>query len=205
MDAKYLKGIQANATCYIKITHVPYTMKSFKFPAVEKVEWRQGFFLPLFDPFFPINIELISITNEGWLSGTHKEEVICSTELLTPDIVSMPRNATLTYKLVMKFPPEKKKLFMKIMGITNEADFEDPIIRVKVKNLCSLKSFFVPLTKNYIEGLPIDHENYNKQYMKLGFKRVYRLLSYYKIFRKHITDIYNWKYPLFSFICVAVT
>jgi hypothetical protein len=208
LEAKNFKGIPLNATCYIRISHTPYIMRSFRFPVADRMEWKQSFFIPLCDPFFPIQLELVAVYNDGWITEHHKEEVICSSEILTPDIISLSKDSVLTLNLEMFFPEAKKKLMLKVLNIPEDKEkelFKNPVMKIKVKNFSSLKSYFVPPTRGYVEGLPMDRENYNKQHMKIGFRRVYRLYSQFLVFRNHLSNIYNWKYPVFSFFCFLVT
>jgi hypothetical protein len=106
----------------------------------------------------------------------------------------------LTVHLPLKYSEARKKAIAKALN-TNEGDISDPSLKIKVRNLSSFKSLFAPSMRDYFEGIKMDKENYSKQYFKLGFRRIYRIIAQVKLFNYQISDVFNFKYPMFSTIC----
>jgi hypothetical protein len=148
-----------------------------------------------------MSIEIVGVFNDGWITEHHKEEILCTGEIATPDIISLSKSTILTCIVNLRYTEARRKLIYKTPA---DNDIPEPILRVKIKNLSSIKSFFAPETKDYREGIIYDTENYSKQYMKLGFKRIYRIINQWKILMSDLNDIYHFKYPVFSYFCLIV-
>ena len=131
------------------------------------------------------------------------EEVICTGEIVVPDVLSLRSNSTLTTDLSLKYTDQKKKQILKSSNM-NEQDLTDPIVRIKVKNLSGMKSYFAPAYGDYVEGVQMDTEKYSNQLLRLSLSRVKRVISYIKLVFKDLDDIYHFKYPKFSVLCFLV-
>lgn len=128
------------------------------------------------------------------------EEVICTSEIVVPDVLSLRANSTLTMDMNFKYTEQKKKQILKASN-SSEQDLTDPIVRIKVKNLSSMKSYIAPAYGDYVEGVRMDTEKYSNQLLRLSLSRVKRVFSYVKLVSKDLDDIYHFKYPKFSVLC----
>lgn len=155
---------------------------------------------PLCDPFFSVTLDIVAVFNDGWIKEHQKEEIICTGEISVPDILRLGKGEVLTLHLALKYTETRRKMVAKALNL-NEGDVPEPTLKIKLKNLSSFKSLFAPSTRDYFEGIKLDKENYSKQYFKLGFRRIYRIVAQVKIFKNQISDIFNFKYPLFSTLC----
>ena len=157
---------------------------------------------PICDIFFPISIEIVCSYNDGWITGKQKEEVICTGELLVADIISVSQNYTLKLKVPLKYTENKAKVVAKNSNV-NEIPLS-PVLEIRLKNLSSVKSLFAPPYGDYIEGVKINAETWSKQLMKLGLSRAKRIFAYLNLKSLELKSIFNFKYPLFSFVCFLV-
>jgi len=118
LDIVDLRGLSNNATCYVKITHIPYVLKTSKQTKRDSIEWKQSFFLPFCDPFFNIQIDVISCYNDGWVREHQKEEIICSGEIWPNDIIPLPKGHPSTKNLRMRYTDSKRKAVAKSLNMS---------------------------------------------------------------------------------------
>ena len=159
---------------------------------------------PICDTFFPITVEIVCAYNDGWITGKQKEEVICTGEILVADVISTSQNHTLRFKIPLKYTEIKAKTLAKTSATGNEVP-SLPTLDVRLKNISSVKSLFAPPYGDYVEGVKINAETWSKQLMKLGLSRAKRIAAYLMIKGQELQGIFNFKYPLFSFVCFIVT
>jgi len=105
--------------------------------------------------------------------------------------------------LPFKYTEQKKAKLIKSLGIS-ESELSPPKIRLKFNNLSSVKSYFAPPYGDYVEGVKMDTDTFDKQYFKLGLARIRRIISYIIVFIGKIRDVYHHKYPFFTYICALV-
>jgi Plant phosphoribosyltransferase C-terminal. len=125
---------------------------------------------------------------------------VASGEISVPDILRLGKGDVLTLHLPLKYTDTRKKAIAKALNIS-EGDIPDPTLKIKLKNLSSFKSLFAPSMRDYFEGIKLDKENYSTQHFKLGFRRIYRIIAQVKILRNSVSDVFNFKYPIFSTFC----
>jgi len=203
LESQEIRGLQANSVCYIRITHIPYTLQTSNCQSSDSMKWKQTFLIPLCDPFLPLNMELVCVYNEGWLKGTRKEEVVCQGEILVPDVVSIRSNHTIGVKLNFQYTEHKKKQLSKNLNIC-ESEIPQPCVKVKIKNLSDIKSLFAPSYGDYVEGVIMYPETYVKQHFKLSVRRVRRIIRCIGLFIKDVQTIFRFKFPLFSYCCFLI-
>jgi len=200
LESQDIRGLHANSVCYIRITHIPYTLQTSNCQSSDSMKWKQTFLIPLCDPFLPLKMELVCVYNEGWLKGTRKEEVVCTGEILVPDVVSIRSNHTLGVKLNFQYTESKKKHLSKSLNAC-ESEIPQPCVKVKIKNLSDIKSLFAPSYGDYVEGVVMYPETYVKQHFKLSIRRVRRIIRCIGLFIKDVQTIFRFKFPFFSYCC----
>ena len=159
---------------------------------------------PISDIFFPITLELVCSYNDGWITESLKEEVICTLEIPVQDLLSLPSNEILQVNLPFKYTDQRKTKVAKSLGI-NENELPSPNLRLKFNNLSSVKSYFAPPYGDYVEGVKMDSDTFTKQGLKLSLARIRRIISYIILFFRDIRNLFHFKYPFFSYICALVT
>jgi len=141
--------------------------------------------------------------NDGWITESLKEEVICTLEIPVQDLLSLPSNEILQVNLPFKYTEQRKAKIMKTLGVSEET-LNTPNIRLKFNNLSSVKSYFAPPYGDYVEGVKMDTDTFTKQGMKLGLARIRRIISYIILFFRDMRSLFHFKYPFFSYICALV-
>ena len=126
------------------------------------------------------------------------------------DILSMDSETILRLKLPLKTPELAKKPQPDTTptNVTNKSKDKDsipPELNIKIKNLSTYNSFFHPPTKEFIEGVRVDDEQFSRQLLKLGIRRTRRIITYIGFIFKEIDDIFHCKYPFFSYLSILVT
>lgn len=119
----------------------------------------------------------------------------------------MDSDSILKLKLPLKTPEIAKKpqADTPTMATNNKTkDGPPPELNIKIKNLSNYKSLFHPPTKEFIEGVRVDDEQFSRQLLKLGIRRVRRIITQTGFIFKEIDDIFHCKYPFFSFLCILV-
>ena len=149
-------------------------------------------------------MELVCKYNNGWVKENITEEVIATSEIVVPDVLSLRSNSTLSMDMLFKYTENKKKQLLKTLNI-NEKDLTEPFVRIKVKNLSGLKSYFAPSYSDYVEGVKMDSEKYSNQLLRLSLSRVKRVISFVKMSIDDFNDIFRFKYPFFSLLCFMVS
>ena len=132
--------------------------------------------------------------NDGWIKENHKEQVICAAEICVADIILLFHTSSLSVNLEMAYLDAKKKGHATI----------NPNIKLRIKNLSSLKSFFSSPPPMYTEGLKMELESYSKNHLKVSFFRVRRIIAFIWLIAQKTQEIFHFKYPLFSFMCFWV-
>ena len=132
--------------------------------------------------------------NDGWIKENHKEQVICSAEICVADIILLFHTHSLNVNLKMTYLDAKKKG----NAIIN------PNLKLRIRNISSVKSYFSSPPPMYTEGLKMELETYSKNHLKVSFFRVRRILAYMWLINQKMKEIFHFKYPLFSFICFWV-
>ncbi len=158
---------------------------------------------PLCDPFLPLKMELVCVYQEGWLKGTRKEEVVCTGEILVPDVISIRSNQSLGVRLNFEYSDSKKKQLSKSLNIC-ESEITQPCVKVKIKNLSNIKSLFASSYGEFVEGVVMNPETYVKQHFKLSIRRIRRIVRCIGLFSKDVQTIFRFKYPFFSYCCLLV-
>jgi len=200
-----IKGLPNNSSCFVRLSHPPFVLSTAKTLKNENIKFKQSFFLPIFDPYFPIQLEIVSAYNDGWLKENQKEEVICTGEILVADIISLKANNVLTTTIPMKYTEIKAKALTKSSSTTNnENELVPPKLEVRIKNLSSVASYFAPVSDDYVEGVKIDDDTWSKQLIKLSIARGKRIYTYLSIQGEELQAIFNFKYPVFSYLCFMV-
>ena len=75
---------------------------------------------------------------------------------------------------------------------------------ISLKNLSSLKSMFAKENPNYFEGRYINENEVNENELKNGFGRVRRIIANINLQINDINDIFQFKFPRLSYICLIV-
>jgi hypothetical protein len=150
-----------------------------------------------------MNLELVCVYNSGWVNDKLSEEVVCTSEIVVPDVLSIKSNSTLIMDLPFKYTESKRKQIMKGFNVVSDQDM-DPVVRIKIKNLSSVKTNFAPPYDDYVEGVKMDPETYSKQLLKLGLSRQRRILAFLKLCLRAAEELIYWKYPVFSLISLVV-
>ena len=153
--------------------------------------------------FFPITLELVCVYNDGWITESQKEEVICTAEIPVQDLISIGSYEILEEIVTFKYTDIKKAKILKGHNVS-ENDLAPPKIRLKFKNISSVKSYFAPPYGDYVEGVKMESDTFTKQYFKLSLARIRRIVSYMILVARDIRDIYHHKYPFFSYIIFLV-
>jgi len=199
-DASDIKLLPSRSSCFLRIKHKPYVLHTSKSLSGESMKWKQSFFIPISDVFFPITLELVCSYNDGWMTQSLKEEVICTLEIPVQDLLSLPSNEILQVNLPFKYTDQRKAKVAKSLGI-NENDLSSPNLRLKFNNLSSVKSYFAPPYADYVEGVKMDTDTFTKQGLKLSLARIRRIISYIILFFRDIRNLFHFKYPFFSYVC----
>lgn len=155
---------------------------------------------PICDVFFPITIELVCAYSDGWITESQREEVICSIEIPVQDLLSLPSQEPLHVNLPIKYTELKKPK----AGKGSEGELT-PKLTLKINNMSSVKSYFAPAYGEYVEGVKMDSETFTKQFFKLSLARMRRIICWIILFIQDVKDIYRFKYPVFSYICLLVS
>lgn len=142
--------------------------------------------------------------NNGWVKENLTEEVICTSEIVVSDVLSLRSNSILTMDLPFKYSDQKRKQILKSSNL-NDNDLHDPIIHIKIKNLSTIKSYFAPQYSDYVEGVKMDSQKFVKQLFKLSLSRIKRVVAYIIVVIRDFNTIYYFKYPLFSSLCFIVS
>jgi len=198
-----MKGLANNSSCFVRLSHPPFTLSTGKTLKNDNMKFKQSFFLPIFDQYFPISLEVVAAYNDGWLKENQKEEVICTGELLVADIISLKANNVLTTTIPMKYTELKLKALTKGCA-PNESDLPAPKLEVRIKNLSSMASYFAPVCDDYVEGVRIDDDTWSKQLIKLSIARGKRIFTYLSLQAEDLKTIFNFKYPVFSYLCLMI-
>jgi len=185
----------------VRLSHPPFVLSTAKTLKNENIKFKQSFFLPIFDPYFPIQLEVVCAFNDGWLKENQKEEVICTGEILVADITSLRANNILTTTIPMKYTEIKAKALAKT-STTSDPELIAPKLEVRIKNLSSVASYFAPVSDDYVEGVKIDDDTWSKQLIKLSIARGKRIYTYLALQAEGLQAIFNFKYPVFSYLCL---
>lgn len=149
--------------------------------------------------------ELVCVTTSGWISDNQKEEVICSGKILVADIMSLKTDDILTVNLPLRYSDTGLKNASKSLS-KNETEVPHPKLELRIKNLSSIKSYFAPQYGDYIEGIKMtESDPFSKQLLKLSIARLMRAATYLSIQAQDVEGIFNFKYPIFSYICFIVS
>jgi len=188
---------------YVRIQHNPFTLTTgTTLTDNDKIQWKQSFFIPIYDPFFSIKLEIVCLHNSGWIVETKSEEVICTGEVLIADIMSVNPERILNINLPLSYVEPAKK------QETQNGDSKEPPppaeLKIIIKNLSNIARFIHPPSRDYIEGVKFDSEKFSKQTLKLGISRLKRIFTACGFFIQDIENIFRGKYQLFSLLCLLI-
>lgn len=161
---------------------------------------------PLVDHYFNIYFDIYCLHNDGWIKEHQKEEIVCSGSLLVGDLLASHTRATLKIKLSLEYSEAKKKNLEKTSkGTGDQAAIPEPYIKLKIKNLCSNKTYFSSSPENYIEGAKFDPEVYVKYNLRIALHRLKTLFAKIAIEMEKIDAVVKFKYPHFSIVVLCVS
>ena len=88
LSVQNLKGYSKNDQICIQINHCPYKLKSKIVLPDTHVSFQSAFLLPIADPFFKIEFQIIVIKKTGWISDNVTKEVLGTANLYVADLMS---------------------------------------------------------------------------------------------------------------------
>jgi len=117
----------------------------------------------------------------------------------------------LQIELPIEITEQKKKKMEKIVKI-NSTDQngeclsinKDALLILNLKNLSHIRSWFAKEHPNYIEGGFVNREEVDKKELKMGFGRAKRILANCDLQINSLNEIFRFKFPKLSYICLIV-
>lgn len=162
-----------------------------------------SFYRPITDVFFTISLELVCRYNDGWITGSAKEEIICSAEIPVQDVMSLPAKQILEYNIPFTYTDVRRAKLAKQLNV-REQEIVQPTLRLKIANISSARSYFAPSYGDYVETVKMDGGTFSKQLLKLSVARLTRIAAYLVHVTWNLRNIYHFKYPFFSYLALMV-
>ena len=199
--------------CFIQITNFPYIFNTKKIKTGENignniVNINQQFIIPIHNRFGKIKFEIYQDVFKGVLIKSKEHELIYEGNIEITEILNQfnkkEMNFNLIFKSLEKEPLKKKK--STLLSLVQEEEEDDKIKKLRTNLLLTIKDYsspFVLLEKNknkyILEDIEAGDDNLG---LKILFKRLRKMFYLFDTFTSLYNSIYQFKYPVFSFLCM---
>lgn len=99
---------------------------------------------------------------------------------------------------------EKSAKFANNEQGADSTSLNEACLVVNLRNMSHIKSWFAKEHDNYIEGHYINKDEVDKKELKMGFGRAKRIFANCKLQINNINEIFRFKYPRLSYLCLIV-
>ena len=198
--------------CFIQITSFPYMFNTKKLRKQENKENKiykinQKFIIPIHNRFGKIKFEIYENVFKGVLIKSKEHEIIYEASIEITQILNNFNNKEISFNLVFK-SLEKETVKRRKNTLLNIIEEDDDNFDQKIKTNISLtikdySSPFVLLERNknkyILEDVEAGDDNLG---VKILFKRLRKAFYLFDEFTLLYHSIYQFKYPIFSFLCM---
>ena len=198
--------------CFIQITSFPYMFNTKKIRNQENKENKiykinQQFIIPIHNRFGKIKFEIYENVFKGVLIKSKEHEIIYEASIEITQILNQFNNKEINFNLLFKSlekEPIKKRKSTLLNIIDEDDDNSDKNIKTNISlTIKDYSSPFVLLERNknkyILEDVEAGDDNLG---VKILFKRLRKTFYLFDEFTLLYHSIYQFKYPIFSFLCM---